>query len=328
MDTLNIGLIGLGYIGQVHLNNGLKLQNAKLTAVADISKNALKRAQKLGIPKVYQDYNQLIEKSGVDAVIIALPTHLHYESALVAAENGKHILLEKPLARGTIEGSKILAVVDKHDVKLMIGHPLRFSDNCVKLKERIDTGELGEVQVAYATNIGTGPFVHRAETGAPSPVPEWWWKNSLTGGGALIDLGSHMIDLARWYFGNVVGARSHLGYRFRLENEDSALCLLEFEQGQICVINVGWFSQQQQLKFEVCGTAGHATTETKKQGKMKIAMQLLLRKTSPFNIPYLKEIQHFVDCIHNDEQPQPSGEDGLKDLQAIETAYANQITLS
>jgi len=328
MTKTNMGLIGLGYIGKVHLTNCLRLKNARLTAVADISKKALSTARKLGIINTYQDYNDLLSNPNINAVIIALPTHLHAECARAAAEKHKHILLEKPLARDTTEGKEILSATKKHGVKLMIGHDIRFCTKSQNLRAKIEAGELGEIQVSYATNISSGPFIHRAEADAPKPVPEWWWDKDLTGGGALIDLGSHMVNLTRWYFGEITDAKSYLGYRYNLEQEDHAVCTLKFKRGQIAVISVGWFSQQTDIKLEVYGTAGHAVVSYNPPSKIATAIQLMLRRTPSFYISYLNEIQHFVDSIQKDQQPQPSGEDALRDLEAIEKAYKNAIKLS
>jgi predicted dehydrogenase len=328
MRSTNLGLIGIGGIGKVHLQSCLKLQNARLIAVADVSKQALKRASELGVQNVYSDYHELLEKSDVDAVIIALPTHLHAESAKAAAENNKHILLEKPLARSTSEGKEILNATCRYNVKLAISYPLRFFSPCQKLRAKIESGQLGAIQIAYATNVGTGPFAHRAEMGAPVPVPEWWWKRDLTGGGALMDLGCHMINLTRWLFGDVVEVKGYLGYRLNMEQEDHAVCLLKFDHGVVGVISVGWFSQQFQFELEVFGTAGAATTAQKAPSKMRTAMQLLLRKPLGINDLVLKETQNFIEYIQKDEKPETSGADALADLEVIERAYANRIRLS
>lgn len=328
MDKINLGLIGLGYIGGVHSYNCLRLEDARLVGVADLSRGALSKAKKQGVPNTYNDYQELLKNPEIDAVIIALPTHLHAKCATAAAEAHKHILLEKPIARSTPEGKEILAAARSNNVKIMIGHPLRFSSPYANLKKRIDNGELGEIQTAYAVNINNGPFIHRAETGAPMPVPDWLWKKDLAGGGALIDLGSHMINLVQWYFGEVTDAKSYLGYRFNLEQEDHAICLLKFREGQVVTVNVGWYSGQTQMRLDVHGTGGHAAAVNVPPSKIKTITQLMLRKTPPFYIPLLKELQHFVESIRKDQQPEPSGEDGLRDLQVIETAYNNSIKMA
>lgn len=327
MDKVKLGLIGLGYIGKVHLLNCLRLREARLVAVADVSQKALSAAKKLGVTKTYQDYHELLKDREIDAVIIALPTHLHAECTKIAAENHKHILLEKPLARNVREGREIVSAIKKHGVKLMVGYSARFNVSYLNLKKEIESGKLGDIQVAYAINISSGPFMHRSEAGAPKPVPEWWWKKDLTGGGALMDLGSHMINLTRWLLGEVRDVKSYLGYRYNLEQEDHAICLLKFKEGQIAIINVGWFSQQTSIKLEVYGTAGHATASSNPPNKIVTAMQLLLRRTPSFYISYLNELQHFVDSIRRDLNPTPSGEEGLLDLEVIEKSYRNSVKL-
>ena len=327
MQKVKLGLIGLGYIGKTHLRNSLKLANASLEAVSDISKRALNNAKKDGVRKTYTNYEQLFEDPQIDAVIIALPTHLHLDCAKKAAEAKKHILLEKPIAKNVTEAKEILSTAQKNDVKLMIGYPLRFNTTMCDLKNKLNTSELGDIVAAYATNVSTGPFMHRAQGHAPVPVPEWWFKKELTGGGALIDLGSHMINLLRWYLGEFTDIKSYLGYRFNLEFEDQATCLGRFKSGATAVINVGYYSQKFQLKVELLGTADHAVAASIHPNPIIAAVQMLTTSTSSFWQPYIAELEYFVNCIVADMQPCPSGNDGLKDLQTIESAYKNSIQL-
>jgi predicted dehydrogenase len=306
MNKIKLGLIGLGSVGKVHLGNCLKMAQAELLAVSDVSKRGLNFAKKMGVKKTFSDYRELLNQKDLDAVIIALPTHLHAACAKEAAEAGKDIFLEKPLARNVSEGREITSSIQKHGVRLMIGYPFRFSPPFQALKARILSGELGEVQIAIATNISAGPFSHRTENSIPRPVPEWWFKKELTGGGVLLDLGSHMINLTRWYLGKVSSVESYLGHRFNLEQEDHAICMLKFEHGQIAIINVGWFSQDWQTKVELFGTVGHAIAAKFEKG-------------------YTNEIQYFVHCIKDDLQPMTSGDDALKDLEIITQAYEHQL---
>ena len=320
---INLGLIGLGYVGKVHLLNGLKLKNAKLLAVSDISKKALNFAEQSGIKKTYNDYKQLLHDKEIDAVIIALPNHLHASCVKEAAENGKHILLEKPLARNIVEGNEIISVARKNSVKLMIGYPSRFSETFQSLKEKIASGMLGDIQLANAIHVGPGPFIHRAEEGIPGPLPEWWLNKDLTGGGALIDLGCHVINLLHWYFGEVSHVDSFLGYRFNLNVEDHAICVLEFKTGQIATVNVGWFAQKSQVKIDLQGTVGNATSAVKNPNRIITAIQLILRQTPSFYQSHLKELQFFINCIRNDSLTTLTGEEALRDLETISIAYEN-----
>ena len=327
MDKVKMGLIGLGYIGKTHLRNCLKLKSAKLVAVSDISKKALNLAKRMGVKKTFRNYQQLLNDNSIEAVIIALPTHLHAPCVKEAAKAGKDMFLEKPLARDVTEGKEILSTARKNGIKLMVGYPFRFSSPFQALKEKIESGELGEIQIAYATNIGSGPFFHRAESNIPRPVPSWWFKKELTGGGALMDLGCHMINLVRWYFGEVSNVKSYMGYRFNLDFEDHATCILRFQSGQIAIVNAGWFSQQTQIKVELLGTVAHASATHTPPSKIKTVIQLMTGRTADFYIPWLRELSYFTECLRQDLSPSPSAEDALKDLEAISLAYKNQIRL-
>jgi predicted dehydrogenase len=327
MQKIKLGLIGLGYIGKIHLRDSSKLSNVDLVAASDVSKRTLHDARRAGVKKTFTDYEQLLRDPEIDAVIIALPTHLHLDCAKKAAEAKKHIMLEKPIAKNVTEAKEIVAAAQRNSVKLMIGYPLRFNTLMRNLKEKLRTGELGDIVSAYAANVSTGPFMHRAHGYAPVPVPEWWFDKTLTGGGALIDLGSHMINLLRWYFGEIVEINSHLGYRFNMDFEDHATCFAKFESGTIAIINVGWFSQKYQLKIELLGTVDNVTVNNVPPNPIIAAAQMLLLNTSVFWQPYIVELQHFVNSVASDAQPYPSGIDGLRDLEAIEAAYKNSINL-
>jgi predicted dehydrogenase len=327
MGKIRIGIIGLGYIGKVHLRNCLKLPFVTLEAVSDVSKQSLNDAKASGVKKTFSNYEQLLRDPQIDAVIVALPTHLHSDCAIRAAEAKKHIMLEKPIARNTAEANEIVSSARQNSVKLMMAYPFRFSNIMCNLKRQIESGELGDVVMAVANNVSTGPFMHRAHGYSPIPVPEWWWKKELTGGGALIDLGSHVINLLRWFFGEITCIKSHLGYRFNLEFEDQAYCIGRFESGTTGVINTGYFTQKYQFKVELLGTADLAIANNAVPNPIRAAIQMLSTSSSSFWQPYLSELEHFVSRIAKDEQPYPSGVDGLRDLEAIEAAYRNLIQL-
>jgi predicted dehydrogenase len=325
MKLINLGIIGLGYIGQIHLRHARKLVNARVTAVADISEKALRKAKRSGVKKVFTNYEDTLKDPEIDAVIIALPTHLHLKCVRDAAEAKKHIFLEKPIARNVEEAKEIILVTRKNDVKLMMGYPLRFNQQFIALKRKINDGTLGDIEIAVANYISTGPFFHRADVHTPIPVPEWWFKKELIGGGVLIDLGSHIINLLRWYFGEITDIKSHLGYRFNTDFEDKAVCLATFENRTTAIVNVGWFSQKYQLKIELLGTVDHAMAQHQPTNPMFTAIQMLITGTSQFYQGHKAELQHFVDCLVYNKMPLSTGEDGLKDLKAIEQAYKNQI---
>ena len=326
VKKVNLGVIGLGFIGKVHLRNCLKLDSARVVAAADTSKKALNYAKAFGVKHLFTDYRELLRLNDLDAVIVSLPTHLHAECAINAMEEGKHVFLEKPLARNPKEGKEIISAVKKSDVKLMVGYPLRYSDEFVNLKRQLESGVLGDIQSAYAVNIGAGPFFHRAESTTPRPVPEWWLNKELTGGGALMDLGCHMINLLRWYLGEVSNIKARLGYRFNFDFEDYANCIVDFESGASAIINVGGFSQSAAVSVELHGTVAHSRAYHSPSSKVATAIKLILGETPKFFIPYMKELSHFVNYLNGGcDENTLSGEDALKDLEVITKAYKNQI---
>jgi len=321
-----IGLVGAGSIGRIHLLNCHHLRNAELVSVADTSKEALGFAKAMGVTSVRKDYNELLNDPSIDAVIISLPNFLHCECATRAAEAGKDIFLEKPLARNVTEGKEIVSVVKRSGVKLIINYPTKFIDSYARLKDEIQTGVFGDIQIACATNVSSGPFYMRGMIGRPAPVPSWWFDCRLTGGGALLDLGIHEINLLRWYFGNVAEIKSYLGYRFNLDFEDHAVCFLRFEDGPIATINVGWFSKDFRNSIEFYGTLRHVSIGNSTRtglGFLADVVKRRLGKIESFRKPYYKALQNFVDCVNFDISPDPSGEEGLLDLEILSRAYQN-----
>jgi|SRR5271157_2446439 len=327
MKKVGLGIIGLGYVGNIHFRHAQKLANTQLVAVSDVSKKSLNKAKNAGVKKTYMNYEELLRDPEVDSVIIALPTQFHLQCALKAAEAKKHIFLEKPIARNVDEAKEIISASRQNSVKLMIGYPLRFMTGLQALKKQFTAGVLGDIEVAHATYVSSGPFFHRDEGYAPVPVPEWWFNKELTGGGALIDLGCHMVNLVRWYFGEITDMTSNLSYRLNMDMEDSAICLAKFKSGIRAIITVGWFSQKNRLELKLLGTIDHAETMQRLQNPLSTAVQFLTTGSSRFFQPHFAELQYFVQCVSKDSVPSPSGEDGLKDLEAISLAYRNQIRL-
>ncbi|MFH0960920.1 MAG: Gfo/Idh/MocA family oxidoreductase [Pseudomonadota bacterium] len=327
LKTVKIGLVGLGYMGKIHLKNSLRLKSIAPVAACDVTAKGCSFARSIGVKEVYHDYRELLKNPEIDGIVISLPTHLHAECSELAAEAGKNILLEKPLARNSAEGEKIVQVCRKNGVKLMMGYHFRFSPQFLQLKHMLAKGTLGQAQVAHATMVGPGPFFHRAEGYAPRPVPSWWFDKELTGGGALIDLGSHMIDLVQWYFGRIEEVKAYVGHRFNLDFEDYALCVCKTKSGTVATVTVGWFSREASAKVEIFGSSKFLSAKRVDSNKAVSLVQMILGLSPAFNLPYIWELQHFVDCIQNDRTPLSAGEDGLADLQAILLAYKNAVHL-
>jgi predicted dehydrogenase len=326
LKKVNMGLIGLGGMGRIHFYNSLRLKNVNVIAVADKSSVARQNAKAHGIPRIYDDYKKLLETPAIDCVIIALPTFLHSECAVMAAECGKHILLEKPLARNVHEGRRITSKVQKAGVKAMVGYPLRFSE-FAKIKDEIDLGHLGDVVTAHAVDVWRGPFSGADSDGhVGGTVPDWWLNPELSGGGALIDLGPHMINLLLHYFGDEIeSVRSQLGYRFNMPFEDHAVCFLKFKQGPLATVNVGWYCQERTIKMEILGTMKTLSMALATPKTSSRILHMLKIRQLPESSAFHKELLHFVNCVITERDPSPSAAEALKDLETIMAAYENQI---
>ena len=327
MGTKKLGLIGAGGIGQLHLKHALMLAGAEVAAVADTAKSALEKAKAMGVKNTYTDYTELLKNPQIDAVIIALPTHLHLKCARQAAEAKKDIFLEKTIAVTVEEAKEVISAVQRSSVKLMLGYPMRFNQHFLKLKADMADGLIGDVENAHAIYVCAGPFVHRADGHSPAPVPDWWFSTALAGGGVLTDLGCHIINLLRMLFGEIVDIKGQFGYRYGMDFEDSAMCLARFTSGSLAAINVGWYAQEYLLRLDVLGSVRNVSVGHMPPKTMTAAYQMLTKGISAFNQPHFDELQYFINCLHNDQEPQPTGLDGLRDLEAIYKAYKNRILL-
>jgi UDP-N-acetylglucosamine 3-dehydrogenase len=327
VQSKKLGIIGIGGIGQLHLKHAMLLQGAEVVAVADTSKSALNRAKEMGVKVTYSDYTEMLKNPQLDAVIIALPTHLHLKCAREAAEAKKDVFLEKPIAVTVEEANEVLDVTQRNGVKLMMGYPMRFNKHFLQLKTDMADGLIGDVVNSHATYICAGPFVSHGDGHVPAPVPEWWFNKQLTGGGVLVDLGCHIINLMRMLFGEIVDIQGQLGYRYHMDFDDSAMCLARFDSGTLAVINVGWYSQEYTLRLDLLGSVRNVSVAHMPPKSVSAMYQMLTCGVSSFNLPHFDELQYFVDCLHADAVPSPTGLDGLKDLEAIVKAYKNRINL-
>jgi predicted dehydrogenase len=320
-------------MGHVHLVNCVNSPLVELTAAADLSNRALLEARRLGVKKVYKNYEDLLEQNEIEAVIISLPNYLHLSCAKSSAESGKHILLEKPLARNPREGKEILSAVNKAGVKLMIGYYLRFETFLLQAKQHIQDGVLGDIQLAHAVFVDSGPLSHRVADGIPIPVPAWWFDKNLVGGGALLDLGCHLINLLRWYFGDVERITTYLGYRFNLDVEDHAVSIMEFKNKVVATMSVGWFSTKAERSVELYGTTATVNFNANTLARPTVSSRIvndfkLITRARSIDIskqPYALELAKFIRCIQDDLPVYPSGKEGLSDLQVIENAYERGI---
>jgi predicted dehydrogenase len=199
----------------------------------------------------------------------------------------------------------------------------------------IDEGVLGDIEFIVCEWVSSGPFSHRFP---PAPVPEWWFDRKMVGGGVLLDMGSHMIDLTRWLVsGNASVDYVFLDHRFGLELEDSAILTLKFKgKSAKATLILGYFAREAVQKVNLYGTAGSVSSEeltprnvmryAAKEGIKNFARKLVGREIEPYaysyyDKSYYQELKHFVDCIIEDKQPLVKSEDVVECAKLIDEAY-------
>jgi UDP-N-acetylglucosamine 3-dehydrogenase len=338
---IKVGFIGLGQMGRMHLVNCLHTKGAKVVTAADPSKKALNKAKALGVANLYTDYKELLDKNcdDLDAVIISVPNYLHFETIKLSLENGLNIFAEKPLAVNVKQCKEIVRLAQNSGRKFMMGHNLRFVPAVETIKEKLDQGVIGNLEVATIEEILNGPFSHPR---VPAPVADWWFDPQKSGGGVLIDLGYHVIDLFRFFTeedSKVVF--TDLSYKYNLPVEEGARIILSTEKSSIRgIINVGWFQRSVFPKYNfraiLHGDSGYLSSEdfvprkiyvhAAKEGLKNLLRRLTGRKLRPLSYTYYwesyyKELTTFFDCLEKDLETPTTAMDGLKTMQIIEEAY-------
>ena len=222
---IGIGIIGAGHFGSVHAKAVAEVEGVQLVASCREDRIAAERFAAEHGGSAYADWRELLAAPKVDAVVVATPHHLHEEIAIGAAEAGKHILLEKPMAPTARACDAINAAVSKAGVQLMVGHVMHFALPCLKAKEILDSGLIGRPVLGSSWMIKLWMESNRRE----------WHLNTASGGGMLMTAGIHALDRLVWLMGQDVMSVNALAGTFFHEQEadDSALIGLRFANGGI-----------------------------------------------------------------------------------------------
>jgi len=334
-----VGIIGLGQMGYLHMMNCFHIDNIKVVSVADRSKRALKKAEALGVKNIYTDYRDLLNSSNVlDAAIISLPNFLHLDSIQMALEAGLDVFVEKPMAKNVSEGQRIVELVEKSGNIFMVGHCMRFLDAVEKMKKSVEKGSIGKIEEITLEEIISGPF---SQGKNPKPVPEWRLDLEKAGGGVLLDIGYHLIDLFRFFIGEGKLVYSRLDYKFNFPIEDEAIVILSSPVSSTKgIINVGYYQKTSfpEYNFRVIlqGNAGFISSENMvpknlylyaiKEGIKNFTRRMIGKKIKPLSYTYYyemyhKELEYFFECIRRDIEPSVSAIDGLETIKIIEESY-------
>ncbi|PYI56953.1 Gfo/Idh/MocA family protein [Paenibacillus flagellatus] len=351
-DKLKIGIIGCGGIAfGKHMPSLAKIAEAEMVAFCDVEEHrARQAAEKFGAPgaRTYTDYARLLEDDSIAVVHVCTPNDSHADITVAALEAGKHVMCEKPMAK-TAEGARrMLEAARRTGRKLTIGYQNRFRTDTQYLHKLCAGGELGELYFAKA---------HALRRRA---VPTWgvFLDEEKQGGGPLIDIGTHALDLALWMMDNyrpktVLGTAYHkLSSRENAANawgpwdparftvEDSAFAMITMENGATILLESSWalnVAQDGEAKVTLCGTEGGADMwdglriNGEKHGKLYLNQVQLSGKGVAFFEGNQEseadlEARRWIDCILRDEEPIVKPEQALIVSEILEAVYESART--
>ncbi len=336
-DRVKVGIIGAGFIGQMHAEAFERVPNAEVVAIA--SPNA-ERGQALagrfGIPRHLTDYRDLLAIADLDMVTLGVPNDRHAAVCIDAARAGKHVVREKPLCLTLAEADAMIAASKEAGVKLMYAEELCFAPKYVRAKRLVEEGALGDVFLVKQSEEHGGPH---------SP---WFWDVERSGGGVLLDMGCHSIAFCRWIMGNqpirrVSATMGTFVHGDKTRGEDHALVMLTFAGGGIGVCENSWAKLGGvDDRAEIYGSLGNTRADLLRGSSLTTYSDAgygyavekatttrgwtftMFEETWNYGFP--QEMQHFVDCVARDEPPLITGEDGRAVLEAIYAAYLSAGT--
>ncbi|MHC5375725.1 Gfo/Idh/MocA family oxidoreductase [Enterococcus sp. LJL120] len=329
-EVINICLIGTGRAGMIHGKNfARRVENAKLIALCDPSKESLELAQKeVDCEYIYTDYQEALKNKKIDAVVIVTPTVYHKEIAIAAAKAKKHILCEKPLAINETECIEMIRVAEENQVKLQVGFMRRFDASFQEAKKVVESGVIGDVVLVKSLTHG------------PSEPKPWMFDISKSNG-PIGEVNSHDLDTLRWLTGSEVSSIYAIGGNYRSpevkadfpDYYDTVAMNLRFSDGKIGQIDGAQYVQYgYDARTEILGTRGSILVGD--QGKHNIIVATSDQKlTQPtmhswmylFREAYVTEDQAFVDCILKDTKPLCTGNDGLMAVRLVNAGLTSLL---
>lgn len=321
-DKLGVCIIGAGRAGLIHAVNFAKgIKNARLAAIAEPNRETAAHAcRELELDRHYEDYQQALEDETVDAVVVVTPTAYHKDIVVAAANAGKHILCEKPMAMTTAECDEMIAAAERNDVVLQIGFMRRFDRSFVYAKEQVEQGAIGKVVLVKSLTRG------------PS-IPQRWQYDIAKSNGPLAEVNSHDIDTLRWFTGSEFEQVYAIAGNYRCHEAreefpdfyDNIVMVANFTNGMqgsldgAVSVRYGY-----DARLEVVGTEGVLFV-----GRLDQSGVVVCNSKSGLNAPaveswrnlfteaYRYEDQGFVDAVIDGALPAVSGLDGKMAVKVV-----------
>ncbi len=321
-DKLGVCVIGAGRAGMIHAVNFAKgIKNARLTAISEPNRETAEKAcQELELERHYQDYRQALEDKDVDAIVVVTPTDYHRDIVVAAAEAGKHILCEKPMAMTVAECDEMIAAAEKNNIVLQIGFMRRFDQSFAYAREQVRQGAIGDVVLVKSLTRG------------PS-IPQRWQYDIAKSNGPLAEVNSHDIDTLRWFTDSEFEQVYAIAGNYRCPEArdefpdfyDNVVMTATFANGmQGCLDGAVSVRYGYDARLEVVGTEGvlfvgrldqsGVVTCNRRDG---INMPAVESWRNLFTEAYRHEDQGLVDAILNGTPPAVSGHDGKMAVKVV-----------
>ena len=330
---IRVAVIGAGFAGRGHLKAYKSTELAEVIAICDVEKErAQAAAAEFGVPKVFTDYQELLQIEELDAVSVCVPNVFHMPVTVAALQVGKHVLCEKPLATSSAEAEKMVKTAEKTGRWLAMPLQFRLTGSSRLLKEKIENGELGEV--------------HYVKSGIlrQDAIPRGWFHvKKLAGGGAVLDLGSHAVDLAWWLMGRpkpvwvwgvTLSKLGPLGKGIgkwgvgfgegKVDVEETGNALIKFEEDRALFVEVSWALQLESPRVMYCELFGT-------QGWASLFPSIRIKKEGgAVETPAIGEDQsphvQFIQSLSQGVEPPISGRDGLEVIRMLDAIYQSART--
>ena len=315
-QVVNVCIVGAGRVGKLHTGTLRRyMPDSDVVALVDTQEDILHQsADEFEIEQRYTSLEQALDKSEFDAVIITTPTFTHKQIAVLAAENRKHVFLEKPMAMDLEECDSIIQACEKHGALLQLGFMRHFDPDFSLAHERIQAGEIGEPMLVKSLTHGPG-------------LPPPWARDLTTSNGNLAEVNSHDLDATRWLMSSnpqriYVEVANFKGTERGVETEnyyDNMIASLKFESGGlgsisgVCPCDYGY-----DARMEIIGKKGIMIIGDLENNSLTVGIDrdtglvtpIFRRWPDRFRMAYLNEIEHFIQSIRNDTVPIVTGEDG------------------
>jgi predicted dehydrogenase len=318
-DGVRFGIVGCGRIAQSHLQALGTLPEAKLTGAVESRKAAGEAVAAEHKCALFADYRDPALLDLVDAVIICTPPDLHHGIARHFLERGIHVLCEKPLTIAPADAQDLVKLSQSKDALLMMASKFRYVDDIIKAKAIIESGILGRV-VMYENS-----FCSRVNM-----ADRWNATKAVSGGGVLIDNGSHSADIARYLLGPVQQVQAQIGVRSQgLEVEDTVRVLFSTRAGVLGTFDLSWTVTRDSKNYiQIFGSDGTLQVGWKGSRYRQDGSSNWV----PFGTGYDKtrsfaaQHQNFIDSIKGRDKPVITAEDSLASVQVVEAAYRSAGT--